>query len=141
MAVHKLGHMSDQPAGKTWRCQRQTGGQKCLHDNPSRLRKCQACGKPRPPRKRPDHMKALDLPYEHYIKINGGEFCGICGQTPKPGKRLHRDHDHRTGKPRGLLCFLDNRFLGNRVDGVWLRKAAWYLERHEDRVRLEERVA
>jgi hypothetical protein len=43
--VHVLGRM--EPAGKTWRCQRQTGGQKCRHDNPSRLRKCQQCGKPR----------------------------------------------------------------------------------------------
>jgi hypothetical protein len=138
MAVHQLGHM--QPAGKTWRCQRQTGGKKCLHDNPSRLRKCQQCGKSRPPRKRPDHMKALDLPYEHYIEINGGEHCGICGQPPKPGKRLHRDHDHKTGLGRGLLCFQCNRMLGNK-QARWLRLAAYYLERHEDRVRLEERAA
>jgi hypothetical protein len=76
-------------------------------------------------------MAALDIPYETYVRINGGEHCAICLRRPSPGRRLDRDHDHRTGQPRGLLCggrMGCNRRLG-RVDDVrWLASAAWYLE-------------
>ena len=39
--------------------------------------------------------------------------CGIC-RTDKPGgnKGWHLDHDHKTGKPRGLLCCGCNLRLG-----------------------------
>lgn len=76
------------PKAKTWTCQRQTAGVKCKATNPSRKRKCEACGKTRPARKRPAHMLALDIPYERYVEINGGEHCGICGKLPKAGRRL-----------------------------------------------------
>lgn len=82
-------------------------------------------------------MAALDLPYEHYVEINGGEFCGICGDPPKPGRRLCRDHAHEgNGTPRGLLCVKCNRFLvkqryGLKVTADWLRRAAAYHERTE----------
>ena len=135
--VHKLGSMTDPPPGRTWTCQRVTNGQKCGTKNPARLRKCVVCGKPRPKKKRPDHMRALDLPYEVFLAANGGrEVCGICGKPPKPGKRLHRDHDHATGEPRGLLDLQCNRMLGNKR-ARWLRLAAFYLERHEDRIAAE----
>jgi len=89
------------------------------------------CLKPRPPRKRPAHMSALDLSYEEYIKINGGvERCGICGRKPSPNRRLDRDHEHRgDGTPRGLLCVFCNRMLGPKVTPEWLRAAADYLDR------------
>lgn len=74
-------------------------------------------------------MSALDIPYEEYIKLNGGEHCGICGDPPKPGKKLQRDHDHRTSQPRGLLCFKDNLQLPPWVTPEWLEKAAAYLRR------------
>jgi hypothetical protein len=74
-------------------------------------------------------MAALKLPYEYYLELNGGEFCGICGKRPKPGKRLHRDHDHRTGKPRGLLCFRCNTALRPYMTFEWLRKALAYIKR------------
>ncbi len=74
-------------------------------------------------------MKALELPYEDYLALNSGiEACGICGALPK-SKRLDRDHDHRTGKPRGLLCHLCNRNLGSSVTLKWLEAAKSYLER------------
>ena len=74
-------------------------------------------------------MAALDLPYEQYVEINGGDHCGICGVKPEPGKRLHRDHDHRTGKPRGLLCYPDNAALRPYMTLEWLRAAVAYSER------------
>lgn len=80
-------------------------------------------------------MAALDIAYEQYVEINGGERCGICGAAAKPNRRLNRDHEHAgNGKPRGLLCPKCNRFLvqtryGLVVTAEWLRAAAAYLER------------
>lgn len=74
-------------------------------------------------------MAALDLTYEDYVELNGGEQCGICGRPPSPGRRLDRDHDHVTGKPRGLLCHQDNRLLSWRITVPWLRAAIEYLTR------------
>lgn len=113
---------------KTWTCQRQAKGWKCGHRNPSRKQICEACGKRKPPRRKPAHMAALDLTYEHYIEINGGEFCGICRAEPN-GRRLHRDHDHRTGQPRGLLCFRCNSALRPYMTADWLRCSLAYVER------------
>ena len=80
-------------------------------------------------------MVALSLDYEGFVKLNGGvEACGICGaRRKKGGKRLHRDHDHRTGLPRGLLCFRDNTALRPYMTLPWLRAAVKYLERAEER--------
>jgi len=62
------------------------------------------------------------------------ETCEICGKPPKPGGRaLHQDHDHRTGKQRGKLCFTCNRFiLGKYATAPKLRAAADYLDRYGD---------
>lgn len=77
-------------------------------------------------------MAALDLSYEHYIEINGGESCGICGAAPSKGRRLDRDHEHRgAGRARGLLCHMCNRSLRHGVTIEWLRAAADYLERSQ----------
>lgn len=111
-----------------WTCQRQSKGVKCRRVNPSRKRKCQACGKPKPARKRPAHMIALTLSYEQYVELNGGETCGICGAVPV-GRRLDRDHCHGTGRARGLLCVRCNRALPAWMTAEWLYAAAAYLDR------------
>src|SRR4051812_18537167 len=114
-----------------WTCQRQSHGAKCGHLNGGRKRLCEACGKPRPARKRPAHMAALEIPYEAYVELNGGEHCGICGKPRSPERRLDRDHDHRTGTPRGLLCWACNRQLRSWATVDWLRAATAYLERSQ----------
>jgi len=112
-----------------WTCQRTKDGVKCGHKNPSRYQLCRKCAKRRPPRKRPAHLKALDIGYDQYVAINGGEHCGICGATAK-ARRLHRDHEHSgDGRPRGILCFRCNAALRPYMDAEWLDRAAAYLRR------------
>ena len=48
-----------------------------------------------------------DAQYDAMIAMSGG-VCWICGKAPREGKRLHIDHDHATGRVRGLLCWWCN---------------------------------
>lgn len=75
------------------------------------------------------------MPYEEYVRLNGGERCGICGNPPSENRRLDRDHDHRTGEPRGLLCHRCNRALPDWVTEEWLEAARAYLGRSSRFVR------
>lgn len=116
---------------RVWTCQRQANGRKCGHVNPARKQLCQSCGKHKPPRREPAHRAILgEMDYAACVALFG-ERCGICGCAPKPGRKLHRDHDHRTGELRGLLCFRDNSALRSYMTLGWLRTAVAYLERHE----------
>lgn len=55
--------------------------------------------------------------------------CVICGSTPKARARLDVDHNHQTGKVRGLLCMNCNAGLGHFRDSEnLLRFALHYLE-------------
>lgn len=110
-----------------WTCQRQTGGVRCRRVNANRKRNCERCGKPRPARRKPAHLVALETTYQEFIG-RYGERCGICGRTPSRRRRLDRDHDHATGAVRGLLCARCNRQLPRWVTVEWLRAAARYLE-------------
>ncbi len=56
---------------------------------------------------------------EGLIKEQGG-VCAIC----LTGKPEHVDHDHRTGKVRGILCFNCNGGLGQMRDRVDVLLAA-----------------
>lgn len=56
--------------------------------------------------------------------------CALCG-TEKNGKTFHVDHDHKTGKVRGILCYKCNVGLGSFDDDTKrLRKAINYLHKH-----------
>ena len=115
-----------------WACPRVSAGVVCRHKNPPRTRKCGLCGKPRPAKRLAKHMKALDeLDYDGFIRINGGEFCAICGRGPSERRKLDRDHCHTTGKPRGLLCARCNRALASWMTYGWLKRAALYLGGYE----------
>jgi hypothetical protein len=58
--------------------------------------------------------------------------CALCGRKQKCGKRrrLYVDHDHKTGKFRGLTCFSCNSMLGFAKDNIkTLQAAIKYLRR------------
>lgn len=49
--------------------------------------------------------------YEAMLKKQGGGCVG-CGRVPKEGqRRLHVDHDHKTGKVRCICCWRCNRAI------------------------------
>lgn len=55
--------------------------------------------------------------------------CAICKLPCATGKSLSVDHDHHTGKVRGLLCMMCNTAIGKLGDSVELLKnAIEYLE-------------
>jgi len=115
---------------KSWTCP------VCHRKNEARTssRTCQyGCGATKPkPRK--TKSKPVDS-YEVYellsVAIHGGDAgsCGCCGR-PKPDTYRHdREHDHKTGKPRGLGCFHCNNVLLRNHTLETLRMCVAYLER------------
>lgn len=65
--------------------------------------------------------------YAEMLEAQKG-VCAICGKPPTD-RRLHLDHDHQTGKLRGLLCMLCNQGLGRfRDDAALLTSAIRYLQ-------------
>ena len=73
--------------------------------------------------------------YEQRLAAQGGG-CDICGGPPGRGRggKLRRycvDHDHKTGRLRGLLCKDCNAALGHARDNpATLRQLADYVEKH-----------
>lgn len=55
--------------------------------------------------------------------------CAICHRWPR-GKQFVVDHDHVTGKVRGVLCPNCNRGMSYIDDDGWLDNAKAYLERN-----------
>lgn len=107
---------------RVWTCR------SCKLILPRTTQKC-SCGQVRPAARRPKHQMVLDtVPYEMWV-ARFGERCGICGRPPGPNRRLDRDHDHRTGLWRGVLCHRCNRALPDWITVQWLRAAITYLER------------
>jgi hypothetical protein len=74
---------------------------------------------------RAKQLGVSDADYEALLAAQGGG-CAICGNPPKT-RRLDVDHDHKTGKVRGLLCHRCNRALPNWVTADWLLRASGYL--------------
>lgn len=92
------------------------------------------CDGRRPKKRKPEHQLVLDLmPYDEWVERFGVVIdgvlvarCNICGRPPV-NRALHRDHDHRSGNPRGLLCHRCNRALPDWMTVKWLEKAIEYL--------------
>lgn len=78
-------------------------------------------------------MYGIDVPdYERILKEQGGG-CYVCGKKPTDRRALDIDHDHNTGKVRGLLCSKHNRAIGLMGDDLLiLIKALEYLVRQRD---------
>lgn len=78
---------------------------------------------------RPRRQSELPGAAEEYARLvaERGEVCAICGAKPKT-RKLHLDHDHKTGRVRGLLCHRCNRSLPSWMDSRWLALAWKYLE-------------
>lgn len=68
--------------------------------------------------------RKLGIDRDTYLAILHGQLgaCAICGKQEQPvkgGKRgLHMDHDHKTGKARGILCSRCNQVLGRCNEDV-----------------------
>lgn len=116
---------------RTWRCQKVSKGVRCGTDNPRVKQRCATCGGPRPAVRKPAHRAILDsMPYEAW-EVRYGALCNLCGAARSQKQRLCRDHDHKTGAPRGLLCVKCNRALPAWVTPQWLRRAAEYIEQSQ----------
>ena len=79
--------------------------------------------------------QGIILTVEGYNKMlseqNG--CCAICGEFRRPDQRvLVVDHNHNTGKIRGLLCHPCNMGIGQLKDSLdILQKAVSYLEQND----------
>jgi hypothetical protein len=67
--------------------------------------------------------------YDQMFTEQGG-VCAICGYPAMNGRKLHIDHDHKTGVVRGLLCVRCNNAI-ERMDKCpdWHEKAEMYLRK------------
>lgn len=73
--------------------------------------------------------------YSAMVKAQGN-LCAICGMPPKAGRVLDIDHNHKTGRIRGLLCSQCNKGIGHFSDDQnLLTLAAKYLERCDGLIR------
>lgn len=68
--------------------------------------------------------------YAELYNRQGGR-CAICGklahEARKGVKHLSVDHDHATGRVRGLLCLRCNLHVDVVGDATWLARARAYL--------------
>ena len=65
------------------------------------------------------------------LRVSQNNHCALCPATRSGRKdhQLHIDHDHKTGRVRGLLCAACNLMLGHfEKDLTWVEKAAKYLK-------------
>jgi hypothetical protein len=116
---------------KTWLCP-------CGTRNQRVKQKCagEGCERRRPKRRVPKHTKTLrDDSYAVYVQVAGDvhgvtdESCCVCGRPRHESMRHHRDHDHVTGKPRGIVCFQCNQLMPRLLTLERARLVVAYLER------------
>lgn len=78
------------------------------------------------------HIKrkyGLEIEEFDALLASQGGGCAVCGGPPN-AKNWHIDHDHRSGKVRGILCNGCNTGIGSmRDDPAIMRAAAEYIER------------
>ncbi len=71
--------------------------------------------------------------YDELLARQGGG-CGLCGKTKEEeGQFLAVDHDHKSGRIRGILCrYCNHRVIGRHRDPDLLRRMADYIEKGTD---------
>lgn len=86
-------------------------------------------------------LRRYGLSSQEYYRILDQQR-GVCAICEQPEKRLHKgepvllcvDHDHKTGKVRGLLCKSCNTAIGLCDDNVdTLARAILYLSEHTNK--------
>lgn len=83
------------------------------------------------PNRRNALYRKLGITNEDYERMLAEQcgVCAICGKPPK-SKRLHVDHNHKTLKVRGLLCYSCNTKLA--FVEKYVKKINAYLRRHRN---------
>lgn len=107
-----------------------TGGKKY------RSRKCKTCWKiddrsrvNRGKKSRSAHLRLNYQITEEDFDALVNRFSGLCWICKQVPDKINVDHDHKTGKVRGILCTRDNKALGLLKDNVdTLKSAIEYLE-------------
>jgi hypothetical protein len=105
------------------------------------LRAAQAEWRRTHPRRTAEHYRRYRLKVDYGLTLEDyarmlakqGGLCALCGgkRTGSNYKHLAVDHDHKTGRVRGLLCHNCNLVLGHLKDDVRLmRRAIAYLQIH-----------
>ena len=90
-------------------------------------------------RVRDQNLKKYGITYDDYIRMYTEQdgVCAICGKPETKVQsgilyQLAVDHDHATGKVRGLLCSNCNRGIGHLQDSIEiLNKAVRYLNEYK----------
>lgn len=102
-----------------------------------RSRECRRCRCKRSfevNKKRPWLKKAYGITFEQFLNLLDKQayICLICEVKLDPYERKTCiDHDHKTGKIRGILCNPCNLIIGHARDDCFiLKKAILYLKSH-----------
>lgn len=79
-------------------------------------------------------MSRFGMTLDEYSKmiVKQKNLCAICFKACDKNKNLSIDHNHTTGKVRGLLCNLCNAMIGFSKENITnLQNAIKYLRKHE----------
>lgn len=94
------------------------------------------------PEKNLEHIRRASFKYHYGISLEAaraiydaqGGKCALCVKSiPFDGRQRAIDHDHATGRVRGILCGTCNRILGHieKLDvslNAWVRRLHAYLK-------------
>lgn len=85
-------------------------------------------------RRKLHYQAAYDMTVEEYQQrlIGQNNVCATCPRSPNEKKPLVVDHDHVTGKVRGLLCYNCNRLVALLDDPALLERMSEYKARNTD---------
>ncbi len=110
---------------------------KYAQDNPDKLKEYQKTWKERHPEKRKlytrnSRIRAYGIEPNVYYEMleKQGQRCAICNAESKR-RAMNIDHNHKTGKVRGLLCDGCNLSLGHLERNEWIEKAKEYLIKYK----------